>query len=160
MERRRRHASRRTRARKRAGEPVSSKQPAPMVRVAYFGGLHRSLIVSTPGQAVHRSLHGRAPPAIAVISTLSSVRPMWRKAFVAHRAQARGKASQDAGHLPVQAVEFAQQICAEEKIAHDWLLETGGLSRRTNRTTRSSSLVRGKAPPTNKSKHAALIATA
>jgi hypothetical protein len=95
-----------------------------------------------------------------VISTLSSVRPMWRKEFVAHRAQARGKASQDAGHLPVQAVEFAQQICAEEKIAHDWLLETGGLSRRTNRTTRSSSPVRGKAPPTNKSKHAALIATA
>jgi hypothetical protein len=60
-----------------------------------------------------------------VISTLSSVRPMWRKDFVAHRAQACGRASKDAGHLPVQAVEFAQQIRAEEKIAHDWLLETG-----------------------------------
>ena len=54
---------------------------------------------------------------------------MWRKEFVAHRAQARGKASKDAGHLPVQAVEFAQQICAEEKIAHDWLLETGPLTK-------------------------------
>jgi len=95
-----------------------------------------------------------------VISTLSSVRPMWRKESAAHRAQARGKARKDVGHLPVQAVEFAQQICAEEKIAHDWLLETRGFSRRTNRTTRSSSPVRGKPPPTNKSKHAALIATA
>jgi hypothetical protein len=96
-----------------------------MVRASYFGGLHTSLIVSPPCQAIHRSLPGRAPTAIAVISTLSSVRPMGRKEFAAHRAQGRGKARKDAGHLPVQAVEFAQQICAEEKIAHDWLLETG-----------------------------------
>jgi len=80
------------------------------------------VVVSSPLSIETSIAAGSSPGANATTSTLSSVLPMLtagKKGFAAHRAQACGKARQEADYLALHAVEFAWQIGAEEKITHD-----------------------------------------
>ncbi|MGF6653405.1 hypothetical protein OKW34_003994 [Paraburkholderia youngii] len=127
------HAAWRCYARKCASEPASSGQPAlgggsrAMLRFMFglrFGGL-RSPLIDSP--LVNRDLdrcqakprRGRDDLGAVVAAATTDGRK-----GCASRAGSR-ESRKDAGHLPVQAVESARPVDAEEKIAHGWLPETG-----------------------------------